>query len=129
MRLDVIENRRRQQVTRAARLGEVSADGARGNVERRGAVGDDVSPRPLAQDIGGAGALAPLRGERGRHSAGSERMPGTLRDKDVCKWEKVAPALPGGEVSKGVRPQKQHDGALGAEFVSQALERFDGVAR
>ena len=58
VRLDVIEDGRRQQVARAARLREVGADGARGNVERGGAVGDDASPRPLAQDIGGAGALA-----------------------------------------------------------------------
>src|SRR5256885_3749836 len=54
-----------------------------GNVERGGAVGDDASPRPLAQDIGGAGALAPLGRERGRHTAGGERMPGTLDRKST----------------------------------------------
>src|SRR5258706_7587656 len=129
MRLDVIENGRGQQIARAARLGEVSADGARGNVERRGAVGDDVSPRPLAQHVGGAGALAPLRGERGLHSARGERMPGTLRDEDVREVEQIAPALPGAQVSEGVRPEKQHDRALRAEFASQPLQRLDGIAR
>src|SRR5207247_7268944 len=105
VRLDVVENRRGQQVTRAARLGEVGTDGARGNVEGRGAVGDDISPGPLAQHIGGAGALAPLRRERGRHSAKGERMPGKLRDKDVSEGKEVAAALPGATVYGSVRTE------------------------
>src|SRR5258706_14522851 len=104
MRLDVIENGRGQQIARAARLGEVSADGARGNVERRGDVGDDLSPRPLAQHIGGAGALAPLRGEPGLHSARGERMPGPLCDEDVVEVEEMAPALPRPQVLEGSLP-------------------------
>ena len=56
-------------------------------------------------------------------------MPGPLGDKDVREGKEVAPALPGAQVSESVRPEKEHDRALRAEFVSQSLERFDGVAR
>src|SRR6266851_5366868 len=78
---------------------------------------------------GNAGcAPAPLRGERGRHSARGERMPGTLRDEDVREGKEVAPALPRTQVAKGVRAEEQNERTLRAEFASQPLERFDGVA-
>jgi hypothetical protein len=56
-------------------------------------------------------------------------MPGTLRDKDVREGKEVAPALPGGEVAEGVRPQEQNERTPRAEFASQPLQRLDGVAR
>src|SRR5256886_16483424 len=55
-------------------------------------------------------------------------MPGTLRDEHVREGKEVAPALPGTQVAKGVRPEEQHEGTLRAEFAAQPLQRLDGVA-
>src|SRR6266436_3223086 len=61
--------------------------------------------RGRPKGAGNAGrTLARLRGERGRHSAGGERMSGALRDEHVREGKEIAPALPGAQVAEGVRP-------------------------